>query len=196
MAATGRKGGGQRRRAESAGCDGGGIGGGGSGGCRGRGCRATCDAVTSANRPLLTLPHRTFLTPATLFSLRPFRAAHEPHPRDRTRPPNYGLEFELAVNPFIALPPPPARQPPRPAHHHSGPTLRSAPRDSVAGFSPVTYTHRTAARRRHVARCVWVYNAPCGVGATCARCAHRSRPKARITRHFFPGSGTLIRRLV
>lgn len=70
------------------------------------------------------LPH-----PATLFSLRPFRAAHEPHPRDRTRPPNYGLEFELAVNPFIALPPPPARQPPRPAHHHSGPP--SAPRPAT-----------------------------------------------------------------
>ncbi|KYQ50523.1 hypothetical protein ALC60_10423 [Trachymyrmex zeteki] len=76
------------------------------------GCRATCDAVTSANRPLLT-PPRPFLTLRhSLSPFAPFRAAHEPHPRDRTRPPNYGLEFELAVNPFIALPPPPARQPP------------------------------------------------------------------------------------
>lgn len=135
---------------------GGGIGG---GGCRGRGCRATCDAVTSANRPP-SRPSRAFLTLRHPLTLRPFRAAHEPHPRDRTRPPNYGLEFELAVNPFIALPPPPARQPPpRPAHRHSGLPplpLHPAPRDSAAGFSPVTYTHRTAVRRRHVARCVGV----------------------------------------
>lgn len=31
-----------------------------------------------------------------------------------------------------------------------------APRPRSTGFSPVTYTHRTAARRRHVARCVGV----------------------------------------
>lgn len=137
----------------------GGIGGGSGGGCRGRGCRATCDAVTSANRPLLT-PPRSFLTlrhpPLSLFV--PFRAAHEPHPRDRTRPPNYGLEFELAVNPFIALPPPPARQPPdrltTTLGHPLPPLLRAPPH--ATGFSPVTYTHRAAVRRRHVARCVGV----------------------------------------
>jgi len=88
--------------------------GGGGGGCRGRGCRATCDAVTSANRPFPL--YCSFLIPSNplpFSPLRPpsfFRAAHEPHPRNRTRPPNYGLEFELAVNPFIALPPPPAWQ--------------------------------------------------------------------------------------
>lgn len=168
-----------RRRPGSAEC------GGGGGGCRGRGCRATCDAVTSANRPLLTLPAPS--SPRYPLSLRPFRAAHEPHPRNRTRPPNYGLEFELAVNPFIALPPPPARHLPPPlnrltttpsslAPHSATPQRGSAPLPTPTGLLYVGDTSRA----------VWVYNAPCGVGATCARCAHRSRPKARITRHFFP----------
>ncbi|EZA59515.1 hypothetical protein X777_00358 [Ooceraea biroi] len=116
-----------------AGC-GDGDGGGGnssssSSGCRGRGCRATCDAVTSANLP------------------------------DRTRPPNYGLEFELAVNPFIALPPPPARQPPAPftlLFPRSGSPPTPFPPNPAAGFSPVTHTRRTAARRRRAPRCVGV----------------------------------------
>jgi len=163
-------------------------------------------------RQPLPLPHlspcRTFLDPP---QTTPFRAAREPHPParssaarppsrppagDRTRPPNYGLEFELAVNPFIALPPPPARQPPAPSRCLSPPPLALRPAAlsygsgsppipfpliPAAGFSPVTHTRRTATRRRRAPR-VWVYNAPCGVGVTCA---HRSRSKAQITRRFF-----------
>lgn len=124
------------------------------GGCRGRGCRATCDAVTSANHPPLRPPATPRLPRPIPFPC----AAHEPHPRDQTRPPNYELEFELAVNPFIALPPPPAWQPPdrltavlfirRPAAAPSPPPMFPA-----AGFSPVTHTRRSVARRRHAALC-------------------------------------------
>lgn len=177
------------------------VGCGGGGGCRGRGCRATCDAVTSANRPFPL--YCSFLIPSNplpFSPLRPpsfFRAAHEPHPRNRTRPPNYGLEFELAVNPFIALPPPPAWQSlpdwltavSLPLSHLRLATLerRVQPRYS---HPPNCHTQTT----RHVlCLCVcvcvwlnrWMYNAPCNAGATCTRCADRSRLKAWITRHFF-----------
>jgi len=77
---------------------------------------ATTAAAAAAAPAPLALPHLP-RPPKPPLSVRRANPIPRPLPPagDRTRPPNYGLEFELAVNPFIALPPPPARQPPAPS---------------------------------------------------------------------------------